>query len=61
MVGYGREKSNMNKTKTALEWAKLLVTLEGLESTAAIQTTEVEVLKEQISLLTEQVAALTTM
>jgi len=54
-----RAVGQINNLDTALERAKLLMTLEGPENTA-VQTTEVEVLKEQISLLTEQVAALTT-
>ena len=54
-----RAVGQINDLDTALERAKLLMTLEGPENTA-VQTTEVEVLKEQISLLTEQVAALTT-
>jgi len=48
-----RAANQINDLDTALEQAKLLMTLEGPESTAAIQTTEVEVLEEQISLLTE--------
>ena len=52
--------SQFNDLDTALEQAKLLMTLKGPENTAAVQTTEVEVLKEQILLRTEQVAALTT-
>ena len=46
-----------------LEQAKLLLTIEEQEKTAAIQATvpaEVVALKEQISALTEQVAALVT-
>ena len=46
--------------KTAMERAKLLMTLkEKPEETAAVQTAEVTALKDQISELTEQVAALT--
>ena len=46
--------------KTAMEWAKILMTLkEKPEGVAAIETTEVTILKDQISALTEQVAALT--
>ena len=44
-----------------MEWAELLMTLkEEPDKTAAVQTAEVATLKDQISMLTEQVAALTT-
>lgn len=44
-----------------MEWAKLLMTLkEEPDKTAAVQSSEVAALKDQISVLTEQVAALTT-
>ena len=44
-----------------MEWAKLLMTLkEEPHKTAAVQTTKVAALIDQISMLTEQVAALTT-
>ena len=47
--------------KTAMERAKLLMTLEQeQEMSAAVQPSEVTVLKDQIAMLTEQVAALTT-
>ena len=55
-----RAAGQINDLNTVLERAKLLMMLEGPESTAAIWTTEVEVLKEHISLLMEQVVALTT-
>ena len=41
-----------------LEWAKLLMTIEEPQKTAAVQTSEVLELREQESALTEQVAAL---
>ena len=51
----------INDLKTAMERAKLLMTLkEELDKTAAVQSSEVAALKDQISVLTEQVAALTT-
>ena len=44
-----------------MEREKLLMTLkEELDKTAAVQSSEVAALKDQISVLTEQVAALTT-
>ena len=44
-----------------MEWAKLLMTLkEEPDKTAAVQTIEVAALKDQISMLTKEVAALTT-
>jgi len=47
--------------KTAMEQAKLLMTLEQEQGTSAsVQPSEVTVLKDQIAMLTEQVAALTT-
>lgn len=56
-----RARSEINDLKTAMERAKLLMTLnEEPDKTAAIQTAEVTALKDQISLLTEQVAALST-
>ena len=42
----------------ALERAKLLMTMEEPQKTAAVQTSEVQELREQVSTLTEQVAAL---
>ena len=41
-----------------LERAKLLMTIEEPQKTAAVQTSEVQELREQVSTLTEQVAAL---
>ena len=56
-----RTGSQIDDLKTAMERAKLLMTLkEEPDKTAAIQTAEVTALKEQISLLSEQVAALST-
>lgn len=56
-----RAADQIDDLKTAMERAKLLMTLkEEPSKTAAIQTTEVTTLKDQISMLTEQVAALTT-
>ena len=43
-----------------VERAKLLMTIEEPQKTAAVQTNEIQDLKEQISLLTEQVAALSS-
>ena len=44
-----------------MEWAKLLMTLkEQSDKAAAVQTTEVATLKDQVSMLTEQVATLPT-
>ena len=43
-----------------LEQAKLLMTIEEPQKTAAVQTNEVQELREQVSTLTEQVAALST-
>ena len=51
-----RTGSQIDDLKTAMERAKLLMTLkEEPDKTAAIQTAEVTALKEQISLLSEQV------
>ena len=56
-----RAACHINDLKTAMERAKLLMTLkEEPHKTAAVQSTEVAALKDQISVLTEQVAALTT-
>ena len=55
-----RAAGQINDLDTALEQATLLMMLEGPENMATIQTTEVKVLMEQISLLTEKVATLTT-
>ena len=50
----------INDLKTAMERAKLLMTLkEKPDKTAAVQSSEVAALKDQISVLTEQVVALT--
>ena len=44
-----------------MEWAKLLMTpKEELDKATSVQTAEVTALKDQISMFTEQVAALTT-
>ena len=43
-----------------VERAKLLMTMEEPQKAAAIKSIEVQELREQISLLTEQVAALST-
>ena len=53
-----RATGEVNDLDVVMERAKLLMTIEEPQMTAAIQTTEVQELKEQISLLTEQVAAL---
>ena len=56
-----RAAGHINDLKTAMERAKLLMTLEEEpHKTVAVQSTEVAALKDQISVLTEQVAALTT-
>ena len=41
-----------------MEQAKLLMTIEEPQKIAAVQTSEVQELREQVSTLTEQVAAL---
>ena len=49
-----------NNLKTAMQWAKILMTLKKKpEGVAAIETAEVTVFKDHISALTEQAAALT--
>ena len=54
-----RTGGQIDDLKTAMERAKILMTLkEKPEGVAAIETAEVTVLKDQISVLTEQVAAL---
>ena len=60
-----RAVGELNKLDKVLKRAKLLLTLEEQERSAAIQTTnsrphEMEALQEQITTLAEQVAALTT-
>ena len=51
----------INDLNTAMEWAKLLMTLKEEHSkTAAVQTIEVAAFYDQISMLTKEVAALTT-
>jgi len=55
-----RTGGQIDDLKTAMERAKILMTLkEKPEGVAAIETAEVTVLKDQISALTEQVAVLT--
>lgn len=53
-----RATGEVNDLDIVMEWAKLLMMIEEPQKAAAIQTTEVQELKEQISLCTEQVAAL---
>jgi len=53
-----RATGEVNDLEVVMEHAKLLMTIEEPQKTAAIQITEVQELKEQISQLTEQVAAL---
>lgn len=53
-----RATGEVNDVDAVMERAKLLMTMEEPQKTAAIQTAEVQELKEQISHLTEQVAAL---
>ena len=53
-----RATGEVNNVDAVMEQAKLLMTMEEPQKTAAIQTAEVQGLKEQISCLTEQVAAL---
>ena len=53
-----RATGEVNNVDAVMERAKLLMTMEEPQKTAATQTAEVQELKEQISLLTEQVAAL---
>ena len=56
-----RAAGKVTELKVAMERAKLLMTLEQeQEASAAVQSSEVTVLKDQIAHLTEQVAALTT-
>ena len=56
-----RAGGQIDDLKTTMERTKLLKTLkEEPDKTAAIQTAEVTALKDQISLLSEQVAALST-
>ena len=53
-----RATGEVNDLDVVMERAKLLMIIEEPQKVAAIQTTEIQDLKEQISLLTEQVAAL---
>ena len=53
-----RAMGEVNDMDAVMERAKLLMMMEEPQKTAAIQTAEVQELKEQISHLTEQVAAL---
>ena len=53
-----RATGEINDLDRVIERAKLLLTIEEPQRTAATQLTEVKELKEQISVLTEQVAAL---
>ena len=53
-----RATGEVNNVDAVMERAKLLMMMEEPQKTAATQTAEVQELKEQISLLTEQVAAL---
>ena len=55
-----RATGEVNDLDRVIERAKLLFTVEEPQRTAATQLTEIKELKEQISVLTEQVAALTT-
>ena len=48
----------VNDLDRVLEWAKLLMTIEKPQKAAVAQTSEVQDLREQLSALTEQVAAL---
>ena len=52
------EMGEVNDLDRVLEWAKLLMTIEEPQKIAAVQTSEVQELREQVSILTEQVAAL---
>ena len=53
-----RATDELNDLDAVTERAKLLMTIEEPQKIAAIQTNEFQDLKEQITLLTEQVAAL---
>ena len=50
----------INDLDTVIEWAKLLLTIKEPQRTADTKLTETKELKEQISMFTEQVAALIT-
>ena len=50
----------LDNLDVVVERAKLLMTIEEPQKTAAVQSNEIQDLKEQISLLTEQVAALSS-
>ena len=53
-----RATGDISDLDRVLERAKLLMTIEEPQKTAAVQTSEVQELREQVSTLTEQVAAL---
>ena len=53
-----RATGEVNDLDRVLEQAKLLMTIEEPQKAAAVQTSEVQELREQVSALTEQVAAL---
>ena len=53
-----RATGDVSDLDRVLERAKLLMTIEEPQKTAAVQTSEVQELREQVSTLTEQVAAL---
>ena len=53
-----RATGDVSDLDRVLERAKLLMTIEEPQKTAAVQTSEVQELQEQVSTLTEQVAAL---
>ena len=53
-----RATGEVNNLDRVMERAKLLITIEEPQRTAATQSTEIAELKEQISVLTEQVAAM---
>ena len=55
-----RVTGEVNDLDRVIERAKLLITIDEPQRAAAIETTEIKELKEQISVLTEQVAALST-
>ena len=53
-----RAMGDVSNLDRVLERAKLLMAIEEPQKTAAVQTSEMQKLKEQVSTLTEQVAAL---
>ena len=55
-----RATGEVNDLDRVMEQAKLLIMIDEPQRAAAIQTTEIKELKEQISVLTEQMAALST-